>query len=150
MDEQRTIIAERIRFVGHHGVFTEEKRDGVPFQLDLKARVGALPGFSSDALAETVDYRDLIRAAMTIALGSSVNLIEHLAERIADHLLASFPLEDVEVTIRKKAALQPFEPEWVGVVVYKRGPPPPDDGAARELEERSGASRSPKLDQKRA
>ena len=51
-----------------------------------------------------------------------MNLIEHVAERIADHLLFTFPVQAVEVTIRKKAALGPFETRWVGVSVTKPNP----------------------------
>lgn len=58
-----------------------------------------------------------------IGTGESVYLVERLAERIAEALLAGFPLQAVEVTLRKVAPAVPGHPEFVGVSITRHRSP---------------------------
>ena len=95
------IILEGMRFYGYHGVNPEEKAQGQSYLVDLEAEVElALPG-RTDAIDDTVSYTHLYRAIRSIMEGESRNLLERLAQKIADCLLANFPLEAVTVTVKK-------------------------------------------------
>ena len=95
------IILQGMRFYGYHGANPEEKAQGQGYLVDLEAEVDlALPG-GTDALEHTVSYTHLYRAVKTIMEGDSRNLLEGLAQAIADSLLADFPLEAVTVTVKK-------------------------------------------------
>lgn len=78
MDERRQILVEGIEVIGHHGVYAHEKQTGCLFKIDLSATVSSLKGFSSDQLADTLDYRELAQEVVQIISGPSRNLIEHL------------------------------------------------------------------------
>lgn len=95
------IILQGMRFYGYHGVNPEENVQGQSYLVDLEAEVDlARPGLT-DALEDTVSYTHLYRAARAIVEGESRNLLERLAQEIAERLLADFPLEAVTVTVKK-------------------------------------------------
>ena len=95
------IILQGMRFYGYHGVNPEEKAQGQSYLVDLEAEVDlARPGHT-DALDDTVSYTHLYRVIRAIMEGESRNLLERLAQEIADRLLADFPLEAVTVTVKK-------------------------------------------------
>ncbi len=95
------IILQGMRFYGYHGVNPEEKTQGQAYLVDLEAEVAlARPG-QSDAIEDTISYTHLYRAVKAIMEGESRNLLERLAQEIANRLLADFPLEAVTVTVKK-------------------------------------------------
>jgi len=60
----------------------------------------------SDDLNDTVDYKAIKKAILKLVEGSEFQLIESLAERIADLALANEKVEQVIVTIDKPGALR--------------------------------------------
>jgi dihydroneopterin aldolase len=89
---------------GHHGVFDFERREGQTFVVDLVLGVDTRKAAASDDLADTVDYGTLVDA-VTKAVGQDpVDLVETLAQRIADVCLEPGPVEWVEVTLHKPHA----------------------------------------------
>ena len=95
------IILQGMRFYGYHGVNPEEKAQGQSYLVDLEAEVDLAQSGYTDALDDTVSYTHLYRAIRAIMEGPSRNLLERLAQEIADRLLADFPLEAVTVTVKK-------------------------------------------------
>lgn len=99
-----TITLTGITAVGHHGVFDHERRDGQPFVVDVVLHLDLRPAGTSDDLTQTAHYGELAQQITGIITGEPLNLIEALAERIAAHVLASFPVDAVEVTVHKPKA----------------------------------------------
>ena len=95
------IILQGMRFYGYHGVNPEEKAQGQSYLVDLEAEVDLAQPGHTDSLDDTVSYTHLYRAIRAIMEGESRNLLERLAQEIADRLLADFPLEAVTVTVKK-------------------------------------------------
>lgn len=89
---------------GHHGVFDFERREGQTFVLDLLLGIDTRTAAASDKLADTVDYGSLVDAVKTAVEQDPVDLIETLAQRIADVCLGPDPVEWVEVTVHKPHA----------------------------------------------
>ena len=118
-----SIFVHNLEFVGKHGVYEDERRDGRRFAVDVRVETATLAAGTSDALAETVDYRDLAAVVMEVGHGPSVQLIETMAEQICGRILANHrSISLVELRIRKYATGVPGEPEWVGIeVVRERG-----------------------------
>jgi dihydroneopterin aldolase len=54
-----------------------------------------------DQIGRTVDYSAVAEEAKDFARDQSVNLIETLADRLATHLLGSFPIQEIRVELRK-------------------------------------------------
>lgn len=116
-----TILVHNLEFVGFHGVYDEERAEGRRFAIDLEARVRTAPAGRSDVLQDTVDYRDLARIVLEVAGGPSLHLIEALAERIGDRILAELPaVERVDLTLRKFATGVPGDPDWVGLRISRQ------------------------------
>ena len=93
-----------IEAIGHHGVFDFEKRDGQVFKVDLALGLDTRPAARSDDLQDTVDYGSLVAAVKRAIEHDPVDLIETLAERIADVCLTDTRVEWAEVTVHKPDA----------------------------------------------
>jgi len=93
-----------IEAVGHHGVFDHERRDGQVFRVDLVLGLDTTGAAASDALDDTVDYGGLVGRVRTAVETYPVNLIERLAQRIADVCLADDRVEWTQVTVHKPEA----------------------------------------------
>lgn len=89
---------------GHHGVFDFEKRDGQPFAVDVVLGVDTRPAAASDDLADTVDYGAVAAAVVEVVQGPSLDLVEALAQRVADACLAFEGVGAVEVSVHKPEA----------------------------------------------
>ena len=85
---------------GSHGALEEERLRGQPFLFDLRLEVGE-EAARSDRLEDAVDYRDVVAAVRTVSDGTSYRLLEALAAAVADELVLRFPVETVEVRVRK-------------------------------------------------
>jgi 7,8-dihydroneopterin aldolase/epimerase/oxygenase len=55
----------------------------------------------TDRIEKTVDYSTVAEETKNFARDQSVNLIETLADRLAAHLLKTFPIQKVIVEVRK-------------------------------------------------
>jgi dihydroneopterin aldolase len=102
MSDRITILG--IRGFGRHGVFESERREGQEFAVDVELSVDTRAAAASDDLADTVDYGSVAVAVHTLIEGDPVDLIETLAERIADACLAFDGVAAVAVTVHKPAA----------------------------------------------
>src|SRR5690606_26212826 len=89
---------------GHYGVFPIGRRDGQEFTIDLALRLSLRPASASDDVADTVHYGELADLVAAIVAGEPLNLIETLAERIADAVLADERVQQVTVTVHKPHA----------------------------------------------
>jgi dihydroneopterin aldolase len=89
---------------GHHGVFPEERRDGQDFVIDLVLDVDTRAAAASDDLQETVDYGSLVDEVRAAVEHDPVDLIETLAQRIADVCLTRDRVHGVQVTVHKPQA----------------------------------------------
>lgn len=93
-----------IETVGHHGVFDFERREGQVFKVDLVLGVDTAPAARSDDLKDTVDYGTLVAAVKQAVETEPVDLIETLAQRIADVCLTDDRVQWTEVTVHKPDA----------------------------------------------
>ncbi|MCW2845065.1 MAG: dihydroneopterin aldolase, partial [Nocardioides sp.] len=73
-----------IECFGHHGVFEFERREGQTFVIDLLLGLDTGPAAASDDLRDTVDYGSLVASVQAAVEKDPVDLIETLAQRIAD------------------------------------------------------------------
>ncbi|MFB6263410.1 MAG: dihydroneopterin aldolase [Bradymonadaceae bacterium] len=110
------IFVEDLRFVGHHGVHEDERREGRQFRADLRVVIDRRTQRGADAIESTVDYRRLAEIVVEVGEGRSYKLIERLAEQMLDTVFERFPrVERAELTLRKYTRGVPGAPESVGV-----------------------------------
>lgn len=93
-----------LRARGHHGVFERERVEGQTFVVDLVLYLDTRPAASGDDLTRTAHYGIVAEEVTAIIAGEPVDLIETLAQRIADQCLKHEAVEEVEVTVHKPDA----------------------------------------------
>jgi dihydroneopterin aldolase len=89
---------------GHHGVFDFERREGQKFSVDLVLGMDTRPAAKSDDLRDTVDYGTLVMSVKDAIETDPVDLVETLAQRIADICLKDGRVQWTEVTVHKPDA----------------------------------------------
>jgi len=93
-----------IRVRGNHGVYDFERRDGQDFVVDVTVELDAAPAAAADAVGETVHYGVLAEQIAAAVAADPVDLIETLAERIADVVLSHPAARRAHVTVHKPDA----------------------------------------------
>ena len=93
-----------IECFGHHGVFEFERREGQVFVVDLTLGIDTRPAAASDDLTDTVHYGELVDAVKAAVERDPVDLIETVAQRIADVALSDARVQWVRVTLHKPDA----------------------------------------------
>lgn len=99
-----TIALIGLRGFGHHGVYAFERERGQEFVVDVALELDLAAAASTDDVADTVDYGALAERLGAVITGPSVNLIETLADRLAQVCLADGRVAAVEVTVHKPSA----------------------------------------------
>lgn len=99
-----TVAVRGIRARGYHGVLPAERRDGQDFVVDVVMAVDVTEAAATDDLAATVDYALVAGQVVAVVEGDPVNLIETLAQRVADQVLQHWRVQQVEVTVHKPQA----------------------------------------------
>ena len=100
-----------MRFVGAHGALPEESLRPQPFEVDLELLADLRQAGRTDDLAATIDYGELCQAVKAVIEGPHARLLEHLAEEVADRVLAigGDRALGVMVTVRKLRPPVPVE-----------------------------------------
>jgi dihydroneopterin aldolase len=93
-----------VEVFAHHGVFDFERRDGQKFVIDLILGLDTTPAAASDDLKDTVDYGKVVAQVVEATASEPVDLIETLAQRLADVVLLEPGVEWVEITLHKPNA----------------------------------------------
>jgi dihydroneopterin aldolase len=100
------------------GVHPHEHEGTQPIIIDVELSMGGMALPDDDRLAETLDYSVVADAAERLAQEAHVQLVETLAERIADWALSEDDrVQSVRVAIAKPQAL--LKAEAAGVELVK-------------------------------
>ncbi len=94
-----TITLTGLRALGFHGVYPDEKRDGQEFVVDVTMRLDLAPAAVSDDVADTVHYGELAEQVVAAVERDPVDLIETVAQRVADVALGFEAAREVPVTV---------------------------------------------------
>jgi len=89
---------------GYHGVLPDEKRDGQPFVVDVVMELDLATAGGSDELDDTVSYAEIAGEVVARITGPSFDLIERLAEVVADDVLRHRLVDAATVTVHKPQA----------------------------------------------
>lgn len=79
-----------MEFYGYHGVFSEEKRLGQRYVVDLCAEINLKKAGNSDHLEDSINYAELYTICKEIVEGEPYNLVESVAEKIAMTILERY------------------------------------------------------------
>lgn len=113
------ITIRDLEVFAHHGVLPHERELGQRFVLDLVLELDLSAAGRSDDLADTVHYGELAGDVAALVAGEPVDLIEALAQRVADRCLADGRVVATEVTVRKPSAPLPVLAREVAVTIRR-------------------------------
>ncbi|MBU4464895.1 MAG: dihydroneopterin aldolase [Actinobacteria bacterium] len=116
------ITVTGIRAFGYHGVYDDERRNGQEFIVDVVLLLDTRAAAASDEVTDTVHYGEVAEQIVRIVEGEPVNLLEKLAARIADDMLALPAVRTVIVTVHKPAAPIPVPFGDVSVTIRRNAP----------------------------
>jgi dihydroneopterin aldolase len=98
------IAVRGLRAFGHHGVYAFERRQGQTFSCDAVLEVDTRTSAATDDLQHTVNYAELAQRLYQALSGEPVDLLETLAQRLADVCLSYELVDAVEITVHKPEA----------------------------------------------
>jgi dihydroneopterin aldolase len=119
MQQLDRVALRGLRGYGRHGVLPSERANGQPFLIDVELGLDTRRAAKSDDLTDTVDYAGLADRVVALVEGEPVNLIETLAERIAEMCLEPAGVEQVQVTVHKPEAPVTVAFEDVSVTIMR-------------------------------
>ena len=88
------------------GIYPEERREKQDIVINVEMHADLRKAGRSDDLTDTVNYKSIKKAILALVENSGFQLIESLAENIADIALANEKVRKVVVTIDKPGALR--------------------------------------------
>ena len=111
-----------LRVMGRHGCLPEEQERDQPFEVDVDVELDLAPAGASDDLADTLDYGAAVEAVAAVVAGEPSALLERMAARIADTLLADGRVRAVTVVVRKLRPPVEVDLATAGVRITRRRP----------------------------
>ena len=104
MSDTDHIALTGLRASAFHGVLEHERRTGQVFIIDVTIWLDLEAAAASDDLDLTVHYGELAEEVVASVETEPVDLIETVAERVANVALAHTPVTRVVVTVHKPSA----------------------------------------------
>ncbi|HEY7841846.1 MAG TPA: dihydroneopterin aldolase [Gammaproteobacteria bacterium] len=103
------------------GINEWERRVPQTVVMDIEIGGDARRAAASDSIADTVDYKAVTKRIIAFAAASRFDLVETLAERVADILLREFGVPWCRLRINKQGAVRGARD--VGVVIERGARP---------------------------
>lgn len=100
------------------GIFDWERKIRQEIRLDIEMGFDIRKAAKSDDIADTLDYKAVAWRVDAFVRESSYQLVESLAENIAQLILSEFPVESVKLTLNKTGAVSIAKD--VGVVIERQ------------------------------
>jgi dihydroneopterin aldolase len=115
------ITLRGLRVFGYHGVLDAERQDGQEFIVDAVLWLDTTAAAATDDLELTANYAALADRLAAIVAGPPVQLIETLAQRLAEAATATEPrARQVEITVHKPHAPVGHRFDDVSVTIRRR------------------------------
>ena len=113
------IYIRSLRVYAYHGVNTDEKENGQPFELDITLCLDLKAAGQTDFLSDTVNYAKVTKLAVKVISSEKNNLIERAASRVAFSILEEFPVCEVTVLLKKPRAPVAADFEYMAVEITR-------------------------------
>ena len=95
------LIISGLEFHGHCGITEEEKTAGQRISVDIEIGCDIQTPGKTDQLKNALDYAAISHRLAEVGRKESFQLIEALAERLAEVLLKEFPVEEITLCLKK-------------------------------------------------
>jgi dihydroneopterin aldolase len=112
------IVIRELRVEALIGIHRRERHVAQTLSIDLEIGLPSETVFTSDKVADTIDYEQVALRIRALAAGGHFRLVETLAERIAQLVLADFGAPWAKVSVAKIGILG--NAKYVGVTIERR------------------------------
>ncbi|KGQ18326.1 Dihydroneopterin aldolase [Lysobacter dokdonensis DS-58] len=88
------------------GIYDWERRIRQPLVFDVEMEFDNRKPAATDAIADTLDYKAVSKRLIAYVSASEFGLVETLAERCAELILAEFPVARLRLKLSKPGAVR--------------------------------------------
>ena len=114
------IIVKNLKLFCYHGVNPEEKENGQNFVFDIEAGVDLSLPCKTDNVDDTVSYAKIIKTVRRIAQSGKYDLLEKVAQTVADELFIEFDkISTLVITLKKPEAPIKADFDYVAVTIER-------------------------------
>ncbi|MCG8324146.1 MAG: dihydroneopterin aldolase [Thiotrichales bacterium] len=100
------------------GIYDWERRTRQTVVLDLEMGTDIRPAAASDDIEQALDYKAVAKRLIEFVSLSEFQLVETLAEKIAEIILTEFDVEWLKLRLNKQGALRGVRD--VGVIIERK------------------------------
>ena len=115
--QQDSIFLRELRVDTIVGVWEWERKIRQTVSIDLEMGTDIRQAAKSDDLEDTLNYKKVAKRVQAFVRDSEFKLVETMAERIAEVVLAEFELPWLRVRVSKPGAIR--NARDVGVMIYR-------------------------------
>ncbi len=108
-----------LEFYAYHGALPEEQVLGQRFLIDMDLFFDLSKAGSSDQVEDTIHYGEVYQVIKACVTGDSHQLLEHLAEDLAQRVLGQFACTSLRVEVHKPQAPIPGIFRDVSVEIWR-------------------------------
>jgi len=109
-----------MRFYGYHGAYPEERKLGGQMLVNIDLKGDFSYDNTEDELKRTVDLVQVYKVVEEIVCEKQFNLLETLAEEIAEVILGGFGVDAVTVSVTKELPPIPGAVQSIEAVVTRQ------------------------------
>ena len=113
------ILIEKMDCPAFVGVTAEERASTQRLLIDLEFLIDSREPADTDSIEDAIDYSEVAAAVAEVCARQPYNLIETIAERIAERVLSDFPTSGTRVLVRKISPLAEPKAEYVSVEIVR-------------------------------
>lgn len=113
------ITLSNMKFFGFHGCAEFEKRNGQIFEADAEIEMDLKTAGQTDGLNDSINYADIFEKIKHVMENERYNLLERVAQRVADQVLQDPRVNSVTVRIRKPGVPLPGMLDCVQVEIQR-------------------------------
>lgn len=111
------IFLKELRIEAIIGIYDWERNTRQPVVLDLEMGADIRKAAASDEIEDTLNYKAVAKRLIEFVGDSQFQLVETLAERVAEIILQEFSVPWVRVTLNKEGAVRGAS--GVGVIIER-------------------------------
>ncbi|KUO49408.1 MAG: dihydroneopterin aldolase [Desulfitibacter sp. BRH_c19] len=119
MEKSDVLLLKGLQFWGSHGHFPEENRLGQKFVVDAEVSYDMSKICQSDVLEDGLSYVTVYNIIKKIVTEEEHKLVQRIAQRIADDVIACYPIKQIKVTIKKPAVAIGGIVEYTGCSIVR-------------------------------
>ena len=114
------LIIDSLELYAAVGVTAAERQVGQWLCISAELACDLVTAGQSDRLGDTISYATVAQRMHTVATERSFQLLEALAEAMAQRLLSEFPIREVRLRVVKRPPPLPLKMASIGIEIVRQ------------------------------